>query len=192
MTLVAVPNLSEGRDVGAIDALAEAVTSAGARVLDTHSDPVHNRTVLTVVADVTVLSTAMVELALSAARLIDLKRHRGVHPRVGVLDVCPFVPHRTEMHAAVEAAVSTAQRIGGAGIPAFLYGAGAERELPDLRRGGLEGLMERMAEGEIPDFGPREIRPETGVVCVGARGPLIAFNVYIDGNLETAKAIAAK
>lgn len=192
MTLLAVPNLSEGRDAQVIEALQRAVEGAGARILDTHSDPVHNRTVLTVTAADEVLVEAMVHLATSAAELIDLDAHQGVHPRVGVLDVCPFVPYDDSLETAVEAARAAARRIGDEGVPVFLYGAGGAPPLPEIRRGGLDGLVERVGAGLAPDYGPSSIEPRTGVVCVGARGPLIAFNVNFDGDLETAKAIAVE
>lgn len=190
MTLLAVPNLSEGRDMTVVGTLRETVTSAGARLLDSHSDPIHNRTVFTVSAAPEILVAAMADLAVSAARSIDLTSHQGVHPRVGVLDVCPFVPHRSSIDAAVEAALDAARRIGELGFPVFLYGKAGIWELPELRRGGLEGLIDRVAEGLAPDHGPGRISPERGVVCVGARGPLIAFNVNIDGDLEAARTIA--
>src|SRR5687768_7351267 len=135
MTLLAVPNLSEGRDPQVVEALVATVEGSQARLLDTHSDPAHNRTVLTVAGDRRSLSEAMVDLARAAARSLDLGKHEGVHPRVGVLDVCPFVPHHGSLEEAVEAAKDAAERIGDAGIPVFLYGAAGTRDLPDLRRG---------------------------------------------------------
>lgn len=190
MTLLAVPNLSEGRDLEVVKALVATVESSQARLLDTHSDPVHNRTVLTVTGDRGELSDAMVNLARAAARSLNLGTHDGVHPRVGVLDVCPFVPHHAPLAEAVEAAKAAAESIGDAGIPVFLYGGAGATELPELRRGGLEGLIDRVGEGLRPDFGPTRIDAGTGVVCVGARGPLIAFNVNVGTDIETARAIA--
>jgi glutamate formiminotransferase len=135
----------------------------------------------------------MTDLAGVARDSIDLTKHEGVHPRVGALDVCPFVPHQSGIDEAVAIARRTARDIGNRGLPVFLYGAAREdRSLPELRRGGLEGVSERVAEGDIPDFGPHEIEPASGVVCVGARGPLIAFNVNIDSDPDVARAIAKR
>jgi glutamate formiminotransferase len=195
MSILAIPNVSEGRDSRLIGALRSAITEAGAEVLDVHSDPIHNRTVLTVVADkVDDLPRAMAALA-AEAKVIDLTSHRGEHPRLGGLDVCPFVPHNNHMDAAVMAADQTAILVGEeVGLPVYLYGEAALRqnakELPDLRLGGLPGLMARARGGFVPDIGPREIDPRRGVVCVGARGPLIAFNVWLHAELEVVRSIA--
>ena len=195
MPLIAIPNISTAggeelkRAVGAVE-------SAGGRVLDVHSDERHNRSVLTCSAPVRELETAMVSLA-EACLLIDLTRHRGIHPRIGVLDVCPFVPHGTTMEEAVAVARRTAIRIGDeVGLPVYLYGRAAARaetrELPDLRQGGLEQLIARAANDLPPDAGPAAIDPRRGVVCVGARGPLIAFNVWLTGSLRDARTIASE
>ena len=190
MTLLAVPNVSEGRDETVIALFERAIGAEGARVLDVHADPVHNRTVLTVTGESDKLITAMVRLAATARDHIDLTEHEGVHPRVGALDVCPFVPHRSPMEEAIRNAHVTATRIGELGLPVFLYGAARDRTLPELRRGGLEGIDERVSQGDLPDFGPHTIDPASGIVCVGARGPLIAFNVNIDADIEVARRIA--
>ena len=194
MTLLAIPNVSEGRDLSAIARFVRAVEAQGARVLDVHSDGDHHRSVLTI----TGAADALVEgcLALAAATAdIDLTSHRGVHPRLGGLDVCPFVPHGSPMKDAVEGARTTAREIGDRlGLPVFLYGYAATRdatkELPDLRRGGLAGLAEKVRLGIAPDAGPGEIDPRRGVVCVGARAPLIAFNVWLEAGIETAGELA--
>lgn len=192
MPLLAVPNVSEGRDPGRIDAFGAAITSAGGRLLDVHSDDAHHRSVFTVSAGPDDLVVGMVALA-DACRALDLGLHDGVHPRLGVLDVCPFVPFEEEMSGAIDAARATAAAIGELGIPVFLYGAASQRpdsaDLPGLRKGGLEGLARRMAQGLEPDRGPSEMVPRIGVVCVGARGPLIAFNIVLDAPLETAAEI---
>jgi glutamate formiminotransferase len=194
MTLVAVPNVSEGANEKRVAQLAESVAEAGARVLNVHSDPVHDRTVLTTTGSRSELVDGMSTLA-SACLSIDLTRHHGVHPRLGALDVCPIVPHDEPIAAAVETARAVGKEIAhNAGLPVFLYGAAAERvetrELPDLRRGGLEALAERIDRGLIPDFGPGAIDRRRGVVCVGARDVLIAFNVWIEADPATARAIA--
>lgn len=197
MTLLAVPNISEGRDAALITRCREAVEQAGAAVLDVHTDEVHNRSVLTITADGAALGEACVQLAM-ATSAIDLRDHRGVHPRLGGLDVCPFVPHRgTTMDDAIDAARRAAARIGDeAHLPVFLYGRATlgvdPVELPLLRRNGLEGLAQRLRGGLRPDFGPHEIDPARGVVCVGARGPLIAFNVWLDASETDARAIASE
>ncbi len=189
--LIAVPNISEGRDLPLIGNAVAAVASAGARVLDVHSDAVHNRSVLTLAAeDDEQLVDGAVELARWAQGL-DLTLHTGVHPRLGMLDVCPFVPHEDRMERAVAASRQAAGRIGRLGFPVYLYGEAANRdqtrELPVLRRMGLTGLADLP-----PDEGPAQIEPRTGVVCVGARGPLIAFNVWISGDETMARSLAAQ
>jgi glutamate formiminotransferase len=194
MTLLAVPNLSEGRDIDRVKGFVETVESEGVRVLDVHSDASHNRSVLTLTGSLDTLIAACTALA-AAAGQIDLTAHQGAHPRLGGLDVCPFVPHGSGMDEAVRAAAATAERIGQeVGLPVYLYGhaatRAAARELPDLRRGGL-GALSRKAIGDMPpDAGPRAIDMHRGVVCVGARGPLIAFNVWLDAELKSAQVIA--
>lgn len=193
MSLLAIPNVSAGVDVAGVRRLTRALEGSGARLLDVHSDPIHNRTVFTAHGDRQDLIAAMADLAVAARNTIDLTKHGGVHPRLGVLDVCPFVPLRDEnLPIAVEAATQAGGAIADrSALPVFLYGAAASRsetaELPDLRRGGLAGLIGR---GLAPDFGPNEIDLTTGVVCVGARLPLIAFNVWLRTNVETAREVA--
>jgi len=191
MPLVAIPNVSEsaGRE---ISILRDVIEAHAARVLDTHVDEEHGRAVFTSTGSSDELIAAMTALAIAAAEQIDLEHHRGAHPRVGVLDVCPFVPHEVSMPDAVAAARETARRIGNRGIPVFLYGEASEvaRSLPEIRSGGLPGLLERMQGGLRPDEGPERIDPSTGVVCVGARDVLIAFNVWIDAGPEVARQIA--
>jgi glutamate formiminotransferase len=194
--LIAIPNVSTGSDEPTIGALVESVHAAGAVVLDVHSDAIHDRSVFTVTADKVALGDAMVALS-KGARELDLTTQRGVHPRIGVLDVCPFVPHGdTTMTEAVAVARVVGESIAAhSGIPVYLYGEAANRpvtrNLPDLRRGGLEGLRSRAQHGLEPDFGG-PIDPRWGVVCVGARDVLIAFNVWIKGDLAVAQAIAAR
>ncbi len=193
MPLLAIPNISEGRDPGLLKELRDAAVGKAARVLDVHSDPVHNRSVFTLTGTHEELLEACVALAELAASRIDLSDHEGVHPRLGAMDVCPFVPHETEMTEAVTLARDTATAIGtSVGLPVYLYGFAITppRGLPELRRGGLEALRERALSTMPPDAGPRSIDPRRGVVCVGARGPLIAFNVWIEGDREEARAIA--
>lgn len=196
MPLIAVPNVSTGSDEPTIAALVEAIRAPGAVVLDVHSDAVHDRSVFTVTAGADALTGAMLALA-EGARGLDLTAQRGVHPRTGVLDVCPFVPHGdTKMVDAVAAARALGALIADqTDMPVYLYGEAAlrpdTRNLPDLRRGGLAGLRSRAQHGLKPDFGDR-IDARLGVVCVGAREVLIAFNVWIRGDLASARAIAGR
>jgi glutamate formiminotransferase len=194
MTLLAIPNLSEGRRTDVIGGFTRALDSAGARVLDVHSDPVHNRTVITLTGETIVLPPALADLATVAATL-DLTLHQGVHPRLGTLDVCPIVPYDEPMEAAVEAAHKTGRAIHSAtGIPVYFYGAAAPRSetrrLPALRKGGLAELIRRAESGLPPDLGGPVIDPARGVVCVGARDVLIAFNVWLHCEVSAARRIA--
>lgn len=193
MALLAIPNVSEGRDQDRLDSMVDAVSSRGSRVLDVHSDADHGRSVITVVGTQRSLVDSMTELALAASS-IDLTSHHGLHPRLGGLDVCPFVPHYEPMSAAVDAARDAATAIGAAGLPVYLYGAACEdgRSLPDIRMGGLETLIARARAGFVPDEGPTGIDPRTGAVCVGARDVLIAFNVFVRCEMTEAKRIAAE
>jgi glutamate formiminotransferase len=196
MTLIAVPNVSEGRDLSVVSEFSHAVHQGGARVLDVHSDGAHNRSVLTLTGEEAGLIAACTALA-QVGKTIDLELHEGVHPRLGGLDVCPFVPYDATMDEAIALANRTARSIGEeTGLPVYLYGEAARRrqtrELPDLRRGGLSGLIEKCNSGLTPDEGPTHIDPREGVVCVGARGPLIAFNVWLATAEPVAHAIAVE
>ena len=197
---IAVPNVSEGRDPPTVAALADAVRLPGVRLLNVHSDPDHNRSVLTVAGDPLAVQDAMVALAGEAMERIDLRRHRGAHPRIGALDIVPVVALAPDdLPMASELAEGIAQRIGAElALPVFRYGAIAtsrERTRPhDFRRGGLEGLTRAVEDGDIvPDDGPRRIHATAGAVMVGAREPLIAWNVSLPGaTLDQARAIAAR
>ena len=194
MSLVAIPNVSEGRDPRRVASLAAVTASAGAAVLDVHSDALHHRSVLTTYGEPEVLTAAMTALAGACATELDLSHHEGRHPRLGSLDVCPFI-YTEDPDGAISAAEDTARRIGEeVGLPCLLYGAAARtperRELPDLRRGGLERWEAAFAGGETPDFGPARLDRRTGLVCVGARPPLIAFNVWLQAELSVANGIA--
>ena len=197
---LAVPNVSEGRDQDVVDALVEAISLPGVRVLNVHSDVDHNRSVLTVAGDPLALQDAMVALAGEAMERIDLRRHKGVHPRIGALDLVPIVALTPdEMPMACELATGIAQRIGEElALPVFRYGEIAKdpaRARPhDFRRGGLDALTAAVEDGEItPDDGPHRIHATAGAVMVGAREPLIAWNVWLpDATLDQARAIAAR
>jgi glutamate formiminotransferase/glutamate formiminotransferase/formiminotetrahydrofolate cyclodeaminase len=178
--LEAVPNVSEGRDASAIAAIGRAFASS-ARLLDVHSDADHHRSVFTLVGDAGRLVDSLLAGVAAACGLVDLRRHDGVHPRVGAADVVPLV-YLTSAAAesARTAAVLLAERVGDEfELPVFLYGDVGEGRRPAFfRRGGLPELERRMAAGELaPDFGPAAIDPRSGAVLVGARRPLVAYNV---------------
>lgn len=197
--LECVPNVSEGRDRRVIESLAGAIRSvAGARLVDIHTDPDHHRSVFTFLGPPAAVEAAALALAEAAAHAIDMRAHRGIHPRIGALDVLPFVPLR---EISMAEAVSTAHRVGrtlGAqlDLPIFFYGEAAlspeRRTLPLIRRGGYEGLPEKLGDPAWrPDAGPARFNPRSGATAVGARGILVAFNVWLDsGDLEAARAIA--
>jgi glutamate formiminotransferase len=181
-----VPNFSEGRRADVIAALTEAITSAPIALLDVSSDADHNRTVITFAGEPEQVSEAMFRGARAAAEHIDLEEHRGVHPRMGAVDVIPFVPLRDiSLEACADLARAFGQRVGGElGIPVYLYEAAATRpervNLADVRRGGYELLKTAISTpARAPDFGPARIG-SAGAVAVGARGPLIAFNAFLD------------
>jgi glutamate formiminotransferase len=190
--LESVPNFSEGRDRATIDAIGAALGSR-ARLLDVHSDADHNRSVYTLVGSAEELADALVAGIAVARERIDLRTQDGAHPRIGAADVVPLVPLRPEqMSHAREAALAVGARIGEElGLPVFLYGE-LGRERHDLRQGGPEELQRRIDAGElVPDFGPARLDPAAGGVLVGARPPLIAFNVNLRGaGLADAQEIA--
>jgi glutamate formiminotransferase / 5-formyltetrahydrofolate cyclo-ligase len=189
--LVAVPNVSEGRDEAVLDAIGEAFASH-AEVLDRSADSDHHRAVFFVAGEPGELHRALAAGAAEAAARIDLRGHDGLHPRVGALDVAPVVFLEEEQRgAAIAEALLAADAIGAAGIPVFLYGelAGG-RTRAELRRGGPEGLA---ARGTVPDYGPPRLHPTAGATLVAARPPLIAFNLELapPATLDDARRIAA-
>jgi glutamate formiminotransferase len=195
--LLAVPNVSEGRDAARIAGLRTAF-SRGASLLDIHSDPDHGRTVLTLAGKPGPLRDALLCGAEQALESIDMAEYKGLHPAVGALDVCPLVwPSPADRDAARAEALEVAEQIGGLGIPVFLYGALASRaeraERAYFRNGGLAELWLRMEGGELrPDYGPPEPHRTAGVTLVTARPPLAAFNVELDSvDPDTARAVAA-
>lgn len=196
LPLESVPNVSEGRDESVIEALAVAFSSEGARLVDVHTDPDHNRTVLTLVGDDERIAASLVAGVAAARDLVDLRAHAGAHPRVGAADVVPVVPLRADdMPRAEAVALVVAERIGvELGIPVFLYGAsGGGRRPAFFRQGGPVALQRRVDAGEVaPDFGPARLHETAGAVLVGARAPLVAFNVDLrTGDVDVARAIAA-
>ncbi len=195
--LLAVPNFSEGRDPGRIEAISTAFAT-GATLLDTHSDPVHNRTVLTLSGPSDSLAGALANGARACVEAIDMRSHEGAHPCIGALDVCPVVWLRDEDREAARAeALAAAHAIAAeARVPVFLYGELAShlsrRERAFFRAGGLVELRRRLNSGELrPDFGPAELHPSAGATLVTARPPLAAFNVELEGaEIETTREIA--
>jgi glutamate formiminotransferase len=195
--LLAVPNVSAGRDADLIDRLAAGF--APLRLLDVHSDGDHNRSVFTLAGEQGQIARALADGARVAAESIDLTAHEGIHPYVGALDVAPVVYMRdADRGPAAAEALTAAALIGELGIPVFLYGElasdSARSERADLRRGGPDGLARRIASGELaPDYGPAEIHPTAGATLVTARPPMIAFNVELDSaDVELARSIAAQ
>jgi len=191
LPLESVPNFSEGRDRATIDAIGAAL-DAHATVLDVHVDPDHNRSVFTVVGAEDALVEAVVAAVAVARERIDLTLHTGAHPRVGAADVVPFVPVRPDdMERARAAALAAGARVGALGLPVFVY-APPERGPAFYRRGGIDELQRRLDAGELaPDFGPSRLDATAGGVILGARAPLIAFNVNLRGSLEVAREVAA-
>jgi glutamate formiminotransferase len=193
--LEAVPNVSEGRDARVIEAVGAAFARA-ATLLDVHSDPDHHRSVFTLVAEDEELVDALLMGIATAVELIDLRERVGVHPRVGVADVVPLVPLVPgDMPRAAAAARAVARRIGSElGLPVFLYGeVGDGRRPAFFRRGGLEELIRRIDAGELaPDGGPARPDRRSGVVLVGGREPLVAYNLVLStGDVTIAEEIAA-
>jgi glutamate formiminotransferase len=195
--LLAVPNVSEGRDASRIDALQRAFTH-GVELLDRHSDADHDRTVFTLAGAAAPLRDALVAGAEQAIETIEMTAYDGLHPAIGALDVCPLVwidPGQRE--AARSEAIELAAQIGGLGVPVFLYGELASRpghtERAYFRNGGLAELWLRMEGGGLrPDFGPELPHRTAGVTLVTARPPLAAFNLELDSDdVELARAVAA-
>jgi glutamate formiminotransferase / 5-formyltetrahydrofolate cyclo-ligase len=195
-----VPNVSEGRDQSTIDAIAEAVRSVGGvTLLNIHSDLDHNRSVFTYVSEsADAIRDATLRLYEVATPRIDLRIHHGAHPRVGAVDVVPFVPlETTTMDECVAVAEATAAEIAERfHIPIYLYEHAARqdyrRELPVIRSGGFENFPQKIHDSRwIPDFGPAQVHPTAGVSVVGARVPLIAFNMQLGTErVEVAQACA--
>ena len=182
-----VPNISEGRDRARIDEIAAAVRAApGVRLLGVSSDASHNRSVLTLLGDAESLRAAVLALFEAALPRIDLTAHRGEHPRMGAVDVVPFIPIRG---ATVEQCVALSRDVGAEiarrfGVPVYLYEDSASsekrRNLADVRKGEFEGFAEKMKSPDWkPDYGPERPHPTAGVVAVGARAPLIAYNINL-------------
>jgi glutamate formiminotransferase len=196
----AVPNFSEGKDRAKISRITDAVRAVpGLLVLGLHSDPDHNRSVLTFAGEEDAMLSGAVTLAKACTAELDLASQSGEHPRMGVLDVLPFVPlEGATMEGAVRLARTTAEILGSLGFPVYLYGAAAtashRRDLPDVRRAGYEGVAERLKDPDWrPDYGPHVLDPRRGAVAVGARPFLVAFNAFLDtDDVEAARVVARR
>jgi glutamate formiminotransferase len=196
-----VPNYSEGRRLEVVDALAAAVAATpGVHLLDRTSDPSHNRSVLTLAGEADAVTRALEATVEVAIGEIDMERHAGEHPRIGAVDVVPFVPlGETTMDQAIAQARTFGRRVAERfGIPVFLYARAATRpdrvRLADVRRGGYEGLRDEIAtSGREPDYGPAHTHPRAGAMAVGARPFLIAWNINLESaDLDLAKRIARR
>jgi glutamate formiminotransferase/glutamate formiminotransferase/formiminotetrahydrofolate cyclodeaminase len=181
--LLAVPNVSEGRDAVAVAEIADAFAAGGAELLDIHTDPDHNRSVVTLKGEPGALGHALLAGARETVDRIDLNRHDGLHPHVGAIDVAPVVHVTGDMRGAAcaEALVAADLIAAELAVPVFLYGALAGgRTRAELRRGGPAELARRLNNGELrPDFGPPQLHPTAGATLVAARPPLVAFNVEL-------------
>jgi glutamate formiminotransferase len=195
-----VPNVSEGRRQDVINQLADSLRAIpGLRVLDVQSDAAHNRSVFTLAGDAAAMTAGIPTLFEGAIAAIDLRTHEGEHPRMGAVDVTPFIPiDGVTMADCVALAKSIGQTVAERfSLPVYLYedaSANPERKnLEDIRRGEFEGLAAKMAKpGWAPDFGPAAPHPSAGASVIGARMPLIAYNINLDTNrLDVAKKIAA-
>ena len=193
-----VPNVSEGRRLDVIDGLAQVIgATPGVRLLDRTSDPDHNRSVFTFAGDPEAVERAALALVDATYAVVDMRGHVGEHPRLGAVDVVPFVPLAG---VTMDECVAIAHRVGEAvaakhNVPVFFYAKAARRperiRLPDIRKPEYEGLAELMATTHVPDAGPRILHPSAGAIVVGARPPLIAFNIELDTtDLKLAQRIA--
>lgn len=195
-----VPNYSVGRDLAVLEKIVDCFRGKeGIKLLDYSSDKDHNRSVVTVVGEPEPLKAAVVESVKVALRLIDLRSHTGEHPRMGATDVIPFIPIKdVTVEEAVALSKEVAEEIGKLGIPVFLYeksaSAPGRENLAAIRKGQFEGMAEKMQKPEWQsDFGPKEPHATFGVVAVGARMPLVAFNVNLDtSDLKVADEIAKR
>lgn len=194
-----IPNISEGRNKEVIEACVDQIrTTPGCTLLDYSSDESHNRSVITYIGDAEGVEEASLKLVKKAAELIDLNKHEGEHPRMGAVDVMPFVPVKD---CTTDDCVELSKRIGKriadeAGVPVFLYEYSATRperkNLSTIRQGQFEGMAEKVQQPDWePDFGGRRIHPTAGVMAVGARPPLIAYNFDLStDDVQVAKNIA--
>jgi glutamate formiminotransferase len=195
-----VPNFSEGRDLALVEKIVdEARKIEGITILDYSSDKDHNRTVLTMIGAPDKIREAAINTAKKAAELIDMSKHEGAHPRMGATDVIPFTPvSNVTIAECIEVAKEVGAELGSMGIPIYLYEDACTKEdrrnLANVRKGQYEGFFEKIKdENWKPDFGPQEMNVKSGATVVGARVPLVAFNINLDTpNVEIADKIAKK
>ena len=196
-----VPNFSEGRRIDVVDKIVASIESVpGAHLLDRTSDASHNRSVITLAGEPAPILEALERAVAVAITEIDLGQHKGEHPRIGSVDVVPFVPlGETKMNDCIDLARAFGSRVADRfGLPVYLYGEAATRpsrvRLADVRRGQFEGLRTQIDEpGREPDFGPRKLHPSAGAIAVGARPFLIAYNINLETkDVELAKRIARR
>ena len=198
--LECVPNISEGRDEKKVALITEEVKRyKGVRLLDVSSDKDHHRSVLTFIGEPERIKDAALSMALKAIELIDMREHHGAHPRLGAVDVVPFVPIQgVGMNEAVEVARELGKELGRKGVPVFYYEEAAtspgRRDLPSIRKEEYEGLEEKLRDPKWkPDEGPNRFNPKSGATVVGARVPLVAYNVNLKTqDLNLAKEIVRK
>jgi glutamate formiminotransferase / 5-formyltetrahydrofolate cyclo-ligase len=196
-----VPNVSEGRRIDVVDRLADAISSVPeVALLDRTSDASHNRSVFTLAGEDVAVTEALERLLVAAIREIDMDDHEGEHPRIGAVDVIPFIPlGASTMDDVIELARAFGERVATRfDLPVYLYARAARRpdreRLADVRRGQYEGLKEEIAQrGREPDLGPARLHPSAGAVAVGARPFLIAYNINLDSDeVDLAKRIARR
>jgi glutamate formiminotransferase len=196
-----VPNFSEGRDLKKIEKIVEPFRAKeGVKLLDYQKDEDHNRAVVTVVGEPGPLQTAVVESMGIAVDVVDMRKHKGQHPRMGAIDVVPFIPVKNiSMEETVDYSKAVAEEVAAKyALPIFLYERSAShpqrQNLANIRKGQFEGMAEKIKDPQwAPDFGPQEIHPTAGVTAMGARMALVAFNVNLDStDIETADQIAKK
>lgn len=193
-----VPNISEGKRIEVISEVIKNLQETGVKILDYSSDPDHNRTVITFVGDRETVKKGALQVARDAVRLIDLRTHRGTHPRMGAVDVIPFIPIK---QLTMQDCIAISREVGSQianelSVPVYLYAESATKDsrklLPEIRKGEFEGFFEKIKDDEwSPDFGPKEVHPTAGVTAVGAREFLIAFNINLGSrDINIAKRIA--
>jgi glutamate formiminotransferase len=198
--LECVPNISEGKDPQKIALIAEEVRRVkGVKLLDVSSDKDHNRSVFTFIGEPKAVRDGAFSLALKTVDLIDMREHHGAHPRLGAVDVVPFVPIQgVEMEEAIQIAREFGKALGKKGVPVFYYEEAAtspeRKDLPAIRKGEYEGLKEKLKDPKWkPDEGPKSFNPKSGATVVGVRFPLVAYNVNLKTeDLNLAKEIAKK
>jgi glutamate formiminotransferase len=199
--LECVPNFSEGRDLEIIEKIVDPFRHTdGVKLLDLQTDEDHNRSVVTVVGEPKSLKKAVVESMGIAIKLIDMRNHTGQHPRMGAIDVVPFIPIKNiTVDEAIGVSKAVAEQVADAyRLPIYLYEQSAakpeRRNLATIRKGQFEGMAEKIKEPDwVPDYGPAEIHPTAGVTAMGARMPLVAYNVNLDTpDIEIANQIAKR